>query len=250
MKPSLLKELVAIANRLDQKGFGKEADVLDGIIKSAAVGDGSTVERYDRLREMQEKTGPGKIDDGSGYTYDYLRGEDAFIVRTAPPQNWNSIGFKMPSGTRGYEVLKDYVPQDVRDRKLSTIEPIYPERSMVDKEGETEVYKQIRQREIDRLLSDNSLKEMAKFLKRRSGTPLTPDEYDIVVRVLQEEIPSTITTDRKIDRSILADVIRNKFWQLGNPSKSRIIGYFDSAINPTPIPGERSQEVGGAAKTE
>lgn len=39
MKPSLLKELVAISNRLDQKGFGKEADLLDGIIKSAAAGD-------------------------------------------------------------------------------------------------------------------------------------------------------------------------------------------------------------------
>ena len=39
MKPSLLKELVAIANRLDQKGFGKEADVLDGIIKSAYPGE-------------------------------------------------------------------------------------------------------------------------------------------------------------------------------------------------------------------
>lgn len=71
MKPSLLKELVAIANRLDQKGFGKEADVLDGIIKSAAVGDDDDIDipavsdfkpgktHYDRLMEAWKEGGEG-----------------------------------------------------------------------------------------------------------------------------------------------------------------------------------------------
>lgn len=62
MKPSLLKELVAIANRLDQKGFGKEADVLDGIIKSAYPGEQSMGEQLAN-RDMSSFQSGGEVAD-------------------------------------------------------------------------------------------------------------------------------------------------------------------------------------------
>ncbi len=48
---------------------------------------------------------------GDPFTYDYVAEGDYFIVRSAPPESISSVGYKMKSGSRGYEKLKKYIPR-------------------------------------------------------------------------------------------------------------------------------------------
>ncbi len=58
----MLKELIKLANHLDSKGFVKEADYLDGIIKKATFEyNHKDYDRYDKLGLITVKTNPGRL---------------------------------------------------------------------------------------------------------------------------------------------------------------------------------------------
>lgn len=143
MKLDIMKELLAIAGRLDEKGLAKEADVIDRIIKEAAPGDitlgdrpslggggevatldgpvipeGSSIEgareRYLARRDAEEGTIKPR---GDKYTYNYDEKNDLFIVATDPNPGSPMVGYKMREGSAGYKTLEDFLPEHVKARK-------------------------------------------------------------------------------------------------------------------------------------
>ena len=140
MNVDIMKELLAIAGRLDEKGFTKEADVIDRITKAAAPGDpvlgnrpslggGGAVETLagpiipegspiagSRDRFFANRDAPeGTIKPvGDPYTYNYDEENDLFIVATDPNPPYRMVGYKMREGSAGYKVLKDFLPEHVK----------------------------------------------------------------------------------------------------------------------------------------
>jgi hypothetical protein len=140
MNVDIMKELLAIAGRLDEKGFTKEADVIDRITKAAAPGDpvlgnrpslggGGAVETLagpiipegspiagSRDRFFANRDAPeGTIKPvGDPYTYNYDEENDLFIVATDPNPPYRMVGYKMRKGSAGYKVLKDFLPEHVK----------------------------------------------------------------------------------------------------------------------------------------
>lgn len=195
MNLDIMKELLAIAGSLDDKGFVKEADIIDRIVKSAATGDGSTARRYDRLMEMQERTGPGEIDDGSGYTYDYLENEDAFIVRTTPPENWYATGYKMPRGHAGYDNLQE---QGFGPKKEEGVQVVFDDSNTVHPRPDLEA-KVLSQ--IQLLYPENDFRGNENFKHYREGfvnlpqySTLTPEAMNQLLSDAFENVRVALTT--------------------------------------------------------
>ena len=128
MKPSLLKELVAIANRLDQKGFGKEADVLDGIIKSAYPGEQSMGEQLAN-RDMSSFQSGGEVADMDfelpeaieGSRQRYLdakkKAEEALVAKeSGDPYGYT---FDLESGCFIIAEAPAPTPEQIRERQIS-----------------------------------------------------------------------------------------------------------------------------------
>ena len=138
MNLDIMKELLAIAGRLDEKGFTKEADVIDGIVKKAedwlgrsdsfAEGMGGQVATLEdpvipesssvrgaRSRYLARRDSRvGRIQPpGDPYTYDYLPKENYFVVRTDPNPGHPAVGAKLKEGTPAYTILSNYLGDDM-----------------------------------------------------------------------------------------------------------------------------------------
>lgn len=141
-KLDIASKLFSLATTLDSKGLNKIASDLDKIAedwlgRSDEFGEsmGGTaetmdfdmqsmrsgaVEKFDRNRDSR----PGRIRPaGDEFTYDYLAGEDKFVVRHAPDKYYSSIGQKFGPGHAAYNNLKGYLGPDferVKDEYILT----------------------------------------------------------------------------------------------------------------------------------
>jgi hypothetical protein len=141
-KLDIASKLFSLATTLDLKGLNKIASDLDKIAEDwlgrsdeFAESMGGTaepmdfdmtdlrsgaVEKYDRNRDSR----PGRIrPSGDEFTYDYLVGEDKFVVRHAPDKYYSSIGQKFGPGHAAYNNLRSYLGSDfngIKDEYLLT----------------------------------------------------------------------------------------------------------------------------------
>ena len=138
MNIEIIKELFAVANELDAKGFRKEADTIDGIVKKAedwlgrpdsfaegmggqvATLEGPVIPEDSSIRGARDRylarrdSRVGRIQPpGDPYTYDYLPKENYFVVRTDPNPGSPAVGAKLKEGTRAYAILSTYLGDDM-----------------------------------------------------------------------------------------------------------------------------------------
>lgn len=250
MNLDIMKELLAIAGRLDEKGLTKEADVIDRIVKSAAPGDvtlgdrpslggggevatldgpiipeGSSIEgareRYLARRDAAEGTIKPR---GDKYTYNYDEENDLFIVATDPNPGHPMVGHKMRRGSKGYDVLFPELPPDIqkrlneeKQRRADSIEGLYPSRDMMLTS---------RRVQVEELLNNIGPGLMVHLKKSNNGA-IEPEMQDFIIEQLRREVERQMQTgtSNRVDRSALAQIVRG--FDLNNVSKARIIGYFD-----------------------
>lgn len=254
MNLDIMRELLAIAGRLDEKGLAKEADVIDRIVKSAypgeqsfwsmdrsSLGGGGEVATLDgpiipegspiegaRERFLASTQAPeGRIKPhGDPYTYDYDYDNDVFIIATAPVNKYYLVGKKLKRGTSAYETLSEEpsVKDEVERRnqqRLSTIDPLFPSEEMRDEAGNPYLT------HVATKLLDNIGPGLTVHLKKSDNQAYNPLMQDDIARQLKKEIETQMLASpiNKVNRAALAEFVRSL--DLNNVSKARIIGYFD-----------------------
>lgn len=249
MNLDIMKELIAIAGRLDEKGFTKEADAIDSIVKKAqdwagrsdsfaegmggqvapfdgpVVPEGSSIEgareRYLARSNAEEGTIKPR---GDKYTYNYDEENDLFIVATDPNPGHPMVGYKMRRGSRGYDLLFPELPPDIqkrlneeKQRREDSIEGLYPSRDMMLESRALQAKE----------LLDNMDRGLIVHLKNSRNQPIGPEMQGSIRRLLKNEVEMQMRTGttNRVNRSALAELVRS--FDLNNVSKARIIGYFN-----------------------